>query len=304
MATKKTNHRKGARKAPAKKSVKVALRPTRMSDAEKSVYYANRNRALFNRDGEVPQTMRGMGHAWNREKDEMYRALPAGWRKSVTGRWYFENRKNRTDDRVERNNAWSQSMSPAQKQKAYKHLVAVESKALMDETGNPHYVRYIVKYNDFHNNPYVTHNRARAKLVNRLAIKQGKKATNPSALYLNNREYVARHKGYHIVGNQVIKNKDYSDIAAYRDLVERRISKKGGRSKRTGYVSIPSIVAPVKKSTTRKASNKGRKPSTRKSTPKVAPVLFVDARTTKKAPVKKATPKAKGRKTSAKKSRR
>lgn len=33
----------------------------------------------------------------NRAKDAVRKAKPAGWRKSAGGKWYFENRRNRSD---------------------------------------------------------------------------------------------------------------------------------------------------------------------------------------------------------------
>lgn len=38
----------------------------------------------------------------NKAKDLQYTALPPGWRKSKTGHFYYENRKNRSDINVKK----------------------------------------------------------------------------------------------------------------------------------------------------------------------------------------------------------
>lgn len=84
------------------------------------------------------KTARPQSGGSNPVKDKFRNAKPAGWRLSKAGKWYYENRRNRSDDteEIERNKvykAWKEAEKKAKSaaNSAHKRAVAAKKKLKM-----------------------------------------------------------------------------------------------------------------------------------------------------------------------------
>lgn len=237
-------------KSSTKKGGRVYLRDAK--EASKLAHYTQ-----LNNRGYAQKEVVGM----SRDVDKHFVALPAGWRKSQrTGKWYFENRKNRSDNIDEKYEAWNSTMTPARKAQTFKHVI-VNQTAVLGQDGKPRYVRYIVKYGN-----YLKNNQNKEKTVRELIAEREARRL----AYLNRNKKVAGKKA----------------------TTKKVTAPKVKLTKEQRKTATKALLSPYLMTDEKRTVTKGRKPTARKSTSKTATLsVFGVKATAKKATAKKITAK-------------